>query len=82
MVRKYIALMPGRKGIIMEYISISAPARLDGKSTFNIVVDIDHDKIELCTADEKSVVSLDLICAADFARALHDLSTAKIFRPL
>lgn len=63
-----------------NYISICSPARLSDGSTFNIIVDIDNNKIELVSDDEKSTIILDLICAEAFGETLQSLINCKGFQ--
>lgn len=60
-----------------NYISICSPARLSDGSTFNIIVDIDNNKIELVPDKGKSTIILDLICVEAFGEILQSLINCK-----
>ncbi len=64
--------------------SIRIPARFCTEKskfeTINAIVDIENDRIELISEDEKSILSLDLIGANELRTALQGLSGGKRFQ--
>ena len=48
----------------------TAPTGTDG-SSFDIIVDIEHDRIDLVKGEAGAVISLDLICAAELEKTLR-----------
>ena len=69
----------------MAHYSICVPAHLpeqiNGEGhTFNIIVDIEHNRIELTSEDNKNVICLDLICASEFERTFREVVTSKDFQ--
>ncbi len=70
----------------MPYYLVSVPERMptgfaqsDG-SAFDIVADTENDRVEFRSADGKSVISLDLICAAEAADTLCRMVSDKDFQ--
>lgn len=68
----------------MSYFSVNAPARFCEESntfaTFDLLVDIENDKIELVSKDKKNVISLDVLCTDGLREILQKVSDSKSFQ--
>ncbi len=65
----------------MNCYSICAPERLGrNPSTYDIVVDIENNKISFSSASVKDAISLDLICAAELEEILRNVVNSKPFQ--
>lgn len=68
----------------MPYFSINCPARFCEESntfaTFDVIVDIESDRVELVSEDKKNVIRLDLVCADELKETLQGVIGSKPFQ--
>ena len=70
----------------MPYYSISVPERMPamaGQSNgniFDIIVDVENNRVEFRSTDQKSIISLDLICVAEVEDILCQLVSSREFQ--
>ena len=68
----------------MSYYSISSPARFCEErnifESFNVIVDIENNRIELVSEDKKNVIRLDLIGVSALEETLQKIANSKHFQ--